>query len=961
MRLNRDHIVITDIGSTTTKALLLDNRQEIPVLMGIAHAETTVEAPHSDVRYGIKNAVWELQERCGIQLLKPVQAENELAWADNLAYFSTSSAGGGLQILVIGLTLFDSASSGKRCAYGAGGVILDTFALDDKRQAAQQMLAMRNLHPDMILLCGGTDGGAVSGVLRMAEILRIADPAPKFDQHGKIPALYAGNQDAAPIVKKLISQAFDLHILPNLRPSLEVENLQPTQDMIQKLFMENVMEQAPGYAEVKPAVTAPIMPTPLGVQRALALLAGDQNIFAFDIGGATTDVFSYINGHFQRTVSANLGMSYSAWNVLREAGLDSVKRWLPEDLSEREIRDYIANKCLHPTSNPSTTAEFRIEHALAREALALALEQHRQMHYNGEKIGYLDKLKRDDLEKFELQFEYQREDSKHSFRESDIDVLIGAGGIFAHAQNHSQCALILADAVRPKGITELWIDRDFISPHLGVLSSSDPAMAKTLLARACIEKLAVHISPVFNSRENKALMTVEVASGHGSQVHEIKAGSLLYLPAGPKTLKIAPTKRCKLDSKEDLNHFATELPVLIDTRLDPAPRLGEAEKLMGIYPEAPDAFGIKEPPRQQYQLVEGEWLRRVELPYAGDINFLEGDTVSPDDVVAVNRFNPPRLYIISGLANLKDLTPELVQASLRVRPGDKVEADEVYAVLPEGFKIRSFSRGDRKLLSPVRGRIEYIDANTGMIVASEIQDYSGKPITVNYAEKLLLSPKKAARYLTKARGDFVYQGDMLGRRLEKTSDGAPPVLIKAPGTGTITDIDTGTGTLTITYLHQPLEFLSHVNGVVRNVLPGQGLELVCQGKKLEGQIAFGKDCHGEFQVYSAPEDIRDVQGRILALTFPPDRHMLKTLADKGARGVVCHMMDATELTAWLDFEPGVINTGNEDLPLAVLILRGFGSQPLPPDLLQVLSPQKFAWLNPHTRIRAGVVRPFLCF
>jgi len=412
------------------------------------------------------------------------------------------------------------------------------------------------------------------------------------------------------------------------------------------------------------------MPTPLGVQRALALLAGDQNIFAFDIGGATTDVFSYINGHFQRTVSANLGMSYSAWNVLREAGLDRVKRWLPEDLSESEIRDYIANKCLHPTSNPSTTAEFRIEHALAREALALALEQHRQMHYNGEKIGYLDKLKRDDLEKFELQFEYQREDSKHSFRESDIDVLIGAGGIFAHAQNHSQCALILADAVRPKGITELWIDRDFISPHLGVLSSSDPAMAKTLLASACIEKLAVHISPVFNSRENKALMTVEVASGQGSQVHEIKAGSFLYLPAGPKTLKIAPTKRCKLDSKEDLNHFATELPVLIDTRLDPAQRVGEAEKQMGIYPEAPDAFGIKEPPRQQYQLVEGEWLRRVELPYAGDINFQEGDTVSPDDVVAVNRFNPPRLYIISGLANLKDLTPELVQASLRVRPGD---------------------------------------------------------------------------------------------------------------------------------------------------------------------------------------------------------------------------------------------------------------------------------------------------
>ncbi len=266
MRLDKDYIVITDIGSTTTKALLLDNRQETPVLLGITQAETTVEEPKSDVRHGIKAAVTALQQISGITLLQPAGAPEELAWAENTAYFSTSSAGGGLQILVIGLTMFDSASSGKRCAYGAGGVILDTFALDDKRQAAQQMLAMRNLHPDMILLCGGTDGGAISGVLRMAEILRIANPAPKFDLRGKITTLYAGNQDAAPIVKKLISQAFDLHILPNLRPGLEVENLQPTQDLIQKLFMENVMEQAPGYNQVKPAVASPIIPTPLGVQ-----------------------------------------------------------------------------------------------------------------------------------------------------------------------------------------------------------------------------------------------------------------------------------------------------------------------------------------------------------------------------------------------------------------------------------------------------------------------------------------------------------------------------------------------------------------------------------------------------------------------------------------------------------------------------------------------------------------------
>ena len=48
-----------------------------------------------------------------------------------------------------------------------------------------------------------------------------------------------------------------------------------------------------------------------------------------DIGGATTDVFSVFDGAFNRTVSANLGMSYSISNVLTEAGLEQIARWLP--------------------------------------------------------------------------------------------------------------------------------------------------------------------------------------------------------------------------------------------------------------------------------------------------------------------------------------------------------------------------------------------------------------------------------------------------------------------------------------------------------------------------------------------------------------------------------------------------------------------------------------------------------
>ncbi len=53
------------------------------------------------------------------------------------------------------------------------------------------------------------------------------------------------------------------------------------------------------------------------------------SVVGVDIGGATTDVFSVFQGVFNRTVSANLGMSYSVCNVLAEAGLANVLRWVP--------------------------------------------------------------------------------------------------------------------------------------------------------------------------------------------------------------------------------------------------------------------------------------------------------------------------------------------------------------------------------------------------------------------------------------------------------------------------------------------------------------------------------------------------------------------------------------------------------------------------------------------------------
>jgi hypothetical protein len=59
---NIHSILATDCGSTTTKAILIEKREEGYRLIVRGEAPTTVEAPFEDVTRGVLNAVKEIEE-----------------------------------------------------------------------------------------------------------------------------------------------------------------------------------------------------------------------------------------------------------------------------------------------------------------------------------------------------------------------------------------------------------------------------------------------------------------------------------------------------------------------------------------------------------------------------------------------------------------------------------------------------------------------------------------------------------------------------------------------------------------------------------------------------------------------------------------------------------------------------------------------------------------------------------
>ena len=486
-------ILATDCGSTTTKAILIQKLGDEYRQTYRGEAPTTVEAPFEDVTRGVLNAIQEVEELSGRTILDgeriitPAQAENAETGVD--IYISTSSAGGGLQLMVAGVVQSMSAESAQRCALGAGAIVMDVLASNDGRPSYEKIERIRHLRPDMILLAGGTDGGTVSHVVEIAEYISAAEPRPRLGMGYQLPIIYAGNTDVQGQIQAILGDKAALSITDNIRPVLERENLMPARHAIHDLFLEHVMAQAPGYKKLIDWAGAPIIPTPAAVGMIIETLArrADLNVIGVDIGGATTDVFSVFQEVFNRTVSANLGMSYSVSNVVAEAGLDNIRRWLPFALDEQSLRNQIKNKMIRPTTIPQTVTDLQIEQAIAREALRLALEQHKQLA-----VG----LKGVQQERSVSDAFLQTASGQSLIDMSALDVIIGSGGILSHAPRRAQAMLMLIDAYEPLGITQLAVDSIFMMPHLGVLSTIHEQAATEVFAQDCLVHLGSCIAPL---------------------------------------------------------------------------------------------------------------------------------------------------------------------------------------------------------------------------------------------------------------------------------------------------------------------------------------------------------------------------------------------------------------------------------------------------------------------------------
>jgi hypothetical protein len=469
-------IIATDVGSTTTKARLFHKKDGEWRFFVAGEAPTTVEAPYEDVTMGVQNAVREIEELTGHMLLAPgggmiIPYDGEKG-VD--LYCTTSSAGGGLQMMVSGLIKSMTAASANRAALGAGAIVMDVIARDDGRQTYQKIRRIRSLRPDMILMAGGTDGGASQHVMEIAELIKAAEPKPRLGVSYQLPIVYAGNKVLRPQIEELLNEGFALDMVDNIRPVLERENTEPARRAVHELFMEHVMSHAPGYNRLMKWTDIDIMPTPAGEGMAIQLTA---NAFKQNVMGV---------------------------------GL--------------EVASRLMNKMIRPTTIPQTLEDLIVEHSVAREALRLGLKHHRSIATRLKGI----QVQRTISDMFEQAL------SESYIDMMIIDICAGTGGLLSHAPRRVQSMLILTDAWLTEGITRMMQDSVFMMPHLGVVSTVYRDAAWNVFDKDCLLRLGTSIAAKGQAKFGELVMDIDITMPDGETINEqMMLGDLKLIKLSP--------------------------------------------------------------------------------------------------------------------------------------------------------------------------------------------------------------------------------------------------------------------------------------------------------------------------------------------------------------------------------------------------------------------------------------------
>lgn len=519
-------VLVAEVGSLITKVTLVDQVDSDFRLIGHAETPSTVELPFNNALVGILEAAAQISDLTGRQLLTPdgqllMPQTNEQDGVNQIVV--TTSAAGTLSLVIAAIASDVSARSALHASRSIYSALLQVVTLDDaagqpmvgpaeRSWIERQVERLLSLQPDVVLIAGGLDDGAVAAVKRLAHMVGLTAVSTGVDtsgqQHQELkvrPVIYAGNHAAREQVTAALNERAELILVENVRPTLTHANLDPTRQALADLYERLNIPRLAGIGNLRSMSRAPLR-TVCEVEgimtRFLAERTG-RRVLLVDAGASASAAFYAAPGRYHPAILGTTGTTYGITTLLGDVGLAAIKRWLPFTLEDGELTERLLNSMLRPQQLPADREALYLAQALACEALRATYAALNDATAVG-----------------------------------DFDWLMAAGGVLAHSPAPGLALFTLLNALTPTGesdhpVMDVFLDTLGLLVAGGALAGLDGEAAISMLDRDLLRSmpLASVVTLLGEGKPGELAAQVELSAVKGRvQQVAVTHGELVCIP-----------------------------------------------------------------------------------------------------------------------------------------------------------------------------------------------------------------------------------------------------------------------------------------------------------------------------------------------------------------------------------------------------------------------------------------------
>jgi hypothetical protein len=569
-------VLAVECGSIATTAVLIEQTEGAYAIRATGQAPSTYGPPWDDITLGVQEAIHHIEKIIGRTLLAPggwpITPQNIQQGVD--AFTVISSAGQPLQVVVAGLMQNITLASALRAAATTYTHVTKVVSLDGTQGSEARVQAIQEGQPEVILLVGGTDGGAELPVIELAQVISMTVRLLKNSEMPTV--LYAGNIKLRTEMADILGPVAALRSVNNVRPRLDIEDLIEAQVELEHLYLQKKMAKVPGFDKLSNWTKYPVMPVSRSFEKLVGYIGQHNylNVIGVNIGSRSTTVATQLRDQSPASITrSDVGVGHSLAALLKLVPIEKFHRWLPFELPPEDLYDQLLNKSLYPTTIPTSFEDLMIEQAVAREALGLVVDQ-----------------------------------AVRGISNPQWNLAIGAGRLLTGSPQAAQAALVMIDGIEPCGVTSLAIDKNGLLNMLGAIAVVEPIAAVKIAAQDAFLNLGTVVAPIGHGAPGKPALKIKLDYGEGEIYEkEVPYGAIemIDLPLGKTAkLEVRPARHFDIGLGQPGRGAIAEveggvLGIIVDTR-------GRPLRLP------------KDDLARQEQLQQ--WLSTLDIPYAAPEN-----------------------------------------------------------------------------------------------------------------------------------------------------------------------------------------------------------------------------------------------------------------------------------------------------------------------------------------------------